>query len=83
MAISIWLKVISPSNTYSTTTSTGEGEVVPFEQARYLSLIGHEVTIYRIKANFIQKSDYFKQFKIKYPHIKIEFCFEQILRGHL
>ena len=49
----------------------GGGEVVPLEEARYFSKIGHEVTILTSKAPFIKNSDYYLNFIKNNPDIRI------------
>lgn len=49
----------------------GGGEIVPLEQARYLSLLNHHVALVTTRASFISESDYFKRFKKENPKVKI------------
>jgi len=49
----------------------GGGEVVTLEQAHFLTLHGHSVTLVTTKAPFIKESEYFKKFRIKNKNIKI------------
>ena len=51
----------------------GGGEVVPLEQARYLSRMGWSVTILTSKAPFLEESDYFTQFKAANPKVEIKY----------
>jgi len=51
----------------------GGGEIAPLEHAKFLSLIGHHVTIVTTRAGFINLSNYFLKFKKENPQIKITF----------
>ena len=51
----------------------GGGEVVPLQQAHFLSLLGHKVTVVTTRASFIKPSDYFLKFVKANPKIKIKY----------
>lgn len=51
----------------------GGGEVVPLQHARFLSLLGHKLTIITTSAPFIKPSEYFLKFIKANPKIKIKY----------
>lgn len=51
----------------------GGGEIVPLQQAKYLSLLGHKVTIITTRASFIRPSEYFLRFIKNNHQIRIKY----------
>ncbi len=49
----------------------GGGETVPLTQARYLADIGYNVRVAVLRVN--RESDYFQDFKTKYPYIEYDY----------
>ncbi len=51
----------------------GGGEIVPFEHARYLSNLGHKITILTTRGPFIAPSEYFLNYQKTNPGVHFEY----------
>ena len=51
----------------------GGGEIYPLQTARFLAILGEDVTILTTKAPYLKESDYFVNFKKNNPKVKIEY----------
>ncbi|MFA6593904.1 MAG: glycosyltransferase family 4 protein [Candidatus Buchananbacteria bacterium] len=51
----------------------GGGEVVPLQEARFLALAGHQITLVTTRASFIKPSEYFLRFVKNNPKVKVEY----------
>lgn len=51
----------------------GGGEVYPLQNAKFFAKLGHDVTLLTTKADFLEESEYFKDFIKENPGVKIEY----------
>lgn len=51
----------------------GGGEVYPLQNAKFFAKLGHDVTLLTTKADFLEESEYFKDFIKENPDVKIEY----------
>lgn len=51
----------------------GGGEVYPLQNAKFFAKLGHDVTLLTTKADFLEESEYFKDFVRENKNIKIEY----------
>jgi HAD superfamily hydrolase (TIGR01484 family) len=63
----------------------GGGEIVPMEQAKFLSKLDHKITLLTTKAKFLNQTDIFQDFVDQNPDINIEYItlddsFEEIYK---